>query len=150
MLLKISMSNFIMTLIWSQVTSVFLNKFPWEITTRDPPQIFKGGGGHNIKCPPTILGLYNYSLKWGPFLCALASSQALCGLPPPLFFCLHVCHRGWWCTRVPLSRVWKIDPQILKKEKMCHQLFHQDLRDFQAWRRTDKKKLCVPPPPWRS
>ena len=108
-----------------------------------PPHKFSRGGS-NIKCPgPTILGLYDYSLKWGPFFS--------CELSGTVWTYLLDCHRGWWCTRIPLPRVWKIDPKMLKKVKKCrsppaHQLF-QDLRDFRGWRRTNIKTMCPPPPP---
>ena len=60
--------------------------------------------GHNIKYPPTILGLYDYSLNEDLFH---VSSPALWGP------CLLACHRGWWRTRIPLPRPQK----MLKKEK---------------------------------
>ena len=58
------------------------------------------------------------------------------------FFCLRACYTGWWCTKIPLPRVWKIDQIFLTQKKKCQsqpppaqQLF-QDLRDFRGWRRT--------------
>ena len=38
--------------------------------------------------------------------------------PPPPFFFLLACYRGWWCTRIPLPRVWKIDPKYLRRKKV--------------------------------
>ena len=67
--------------------------------------INRGGGGHNVKCPPPpmILGLYDYSYKWGPFLAPRCMWT---------FFFFFACQRGWWCIRwVPLLCVWKIDPK---------------------------------------
>ena len=61
-----------------------------------PPTYFKGGGGH-IKCPPTILGLHDYSLKWALRRCAEKSIGAP---PPPLISFFWICNDfpGWWRT----------------------------------------------------
>ena len=32
-----------------------------------------------------------------------------------LFVCLRACYRGWWCTKTPLPRVWKIYPIFLRR-----------------------------------
>ena len=34
-----------------------------------------------------------------------------------LDFFLRGCYRGWRCTKIPLPRVWKIDPNFFEKEK---------------------------------
>ena len=45
------------------------------------------------------------------------------GIPPPPFLevkpflLLLGCYRGWWCTKLPLPRVWKIDPKFVRKKK---------------------------------
>ena len=66
-----------------------------------PPRF--GRWGHNIKCPPPSHDL------WVP-------KEAPFSLCFDLLACL-LYGRGWWCTRIPLPRVWKIDPTIFKKEK---------------------------------
>ena len=118
-----------------------------------PPHIFKGA--HNIKCPPppTILGLYDYSLKWGPFFsCELSAGAVWPILPPPPLFSLvrEVGDLRW----VPLLCVWKIETPKFWSVRVpppplppAHQLF-SDLRDFRGWLRTPTKKLCVPPMVW--
>ena len=60
-----------------------------------PPTNFQGGGDiiSNVPPPPTILGLYDYSLKWGPFF-HVSSPPALCGL----FFCVCLSERLVICT----------------------------------------------------
>ena len=45
-----------------------------------------------------------------------------CGRTPLLdemgFFSpsLRACYRGWWCMKIPLPRVWKIDPNFLRQK----------------------------------
>ena len=46
-----------------------------------PPQIFKGGITSNV--PPTILGLYDYSLKWGSFFHVSSPAMSKSHPPPP-------------------------------------------------------------------
>ena len=47
------------------------------------------------------------------------------------FFCLRACYGGWWCTKIPLPRVWKIDPNFLRRlKKKCWE------SPIQGWRRT--------------
>ena len=112
------------------------------------PQMFKGG--HNIKCPPPPhdLGLYDYSLKRGPFF-HVSSSPTLCGL---FFLCvcvfvLLVKEVGdvWW---VPLLCVWKIDPKILSSEKKSDGVppisFFGTCATFEAGGGPLKKQLCPP------
>ena len=73
------------------------------------------------------------------------------------FSCLLAAYyRGWWCTGIPLPRVRKIDPNLLRRKKVSasnsppppppNQLFH-GLRDIRGWRRTEKNYMCPPPPP---
>ena len=58
-------------------------------------------------------------------------------VPPQTNECLLACQRGWWCTRIPLSRVWKIDQNFLKKGIKCR------CPNQQAW----GERSNVPPPP---
>ena len=87
--------------------------------------------------------------------------------PPPLWFrivlmflcfllaVLLACQKGWWCTRITLPRVWKIDTKFLRKEKKCPEVHPPPptpaQRLFQAWRgimacnvkTPPLKKLCI-------
>ena len=44
-------------------------------------------------------------------------------LHPPFLgvnrFCCCCCYRGWWCTKIPLPRVWKIDLKNVRRKKKC-------------------------------
>ena len=59
-----------------------------------------GGGVWGIQTPSPLWVKNGYS-PLDPFF----SSP-----PPPLL----ACQRGWWCTRIPLHSVWKINHQILR------------------------------------
>ena len=59
----------------------------------------KGGGGGCDGCDCTLLLDVIFKIIIFFFL---------------FFFCLRACYRGWWCTKIPLPRVWKIDPDFLR------------------------------------
>ena len=92
----------------------------------------------------TILGLYDYSLKWGRFgeFPALLTFVCVCFRVCVFFFfwgggvfVREVGDVRW----VPLLFVWKVDPNILRSGKKCRSP-HPPPRP-----RTVKK--CMPPPP---
>ena len=80
-----------------------------------------GGGGGGVAGGATTPPFW----RWKPFFCFV--------------FCFAY-YRGWWCTKIPLPRVWK---KVSESPPPAHQLF-QDLRDFRGWRRTCKKKIRTP------
>ena len=68
-------------------------------------------------------------------------------LDPKTFFG-GACQRGWWCTMVPLLRVWKIDRNFLRKERKVWESPSRSSTS-QAWRGIDHgmHAMLTPPPP---
>ena len=44
--------------------------------------------------------------------------------PPFWFFFVVACNRGWWCTKIPLPRVWIIDPNFWEGKKDANKIIH--------------------------
>ena len=96
------------TIIFTLLCGILPELFEPYIAFANPPP--PGGGGVT-----SIGGRTRCSRKRGKRVSTGPSEGGGgCG---GVFFCLRDCYRGRWCTKIPLSRAWKIDPIFLEGKK---------------------------------